>query len=163
MALLQSYEFWVGAGLVAFVLILVAVKVPALLAKMLDDTTAKIQHELDEAQKLRSEAQALLASIKTQRDEAEHQAATMLTEAEAAAQRYAVEAKIKLDEQIVRRQQLAERKIASAEAAATAQVKAAAAELAAEVAEQVLTGRLAKAKSDPLVDRAVEQLAGKFQ
>ena len=84
MALLQSYEFWVGAGLVAFVLILVAVKVPALLAKMLDDTTAKIQHELDEAQKLRSEAQALLASIKTQRDEAEHQAATMLTEAEAA-------------------------------------------------------------------------------
>ena len=163
MALLQSYEFWVGAGLIALLLILVAVKVPAMLGKMLDDTTAKIQHELDEAEKLRTEAQALLASIKTQRDQAEHQAAAMLVEAEAAAKRYGVEAKVKLDEQIVRRQQLAERKIASAEAAATAQVKAAAADMAAAVAEQVLTSRLATAGSDPLIDRAVAQLAGKFQ
>jgi F-type H+-transporting ATPase subunit b len=87
----------------------------------------------------------------------------MLVEAQAAAVRFAEEAKAKLEEQIVRRQQLAERKIAAAEAAATAEVKAAAADLAASVAEEVLLARLAGKKSDPLVDRAVEQLAGKFQ
>jgi len=163
MALLQSYEFWVGGGLIAFILILLRAKVPGTVGRMLDDKAAAIQHELDEAHRLHAEAEALLASIKTQRDETEKQAGVMMAEAEAAATRYAAEARIKLDEQIKRRQQLAERKIASAEAAATAEVKAAAAELAANVAEQILAARLASAKEDPMVDRAVEQLAGKFQ
>jgi F-type H+-transporting ATPase subunit b len=163
MELLQSYEFWVGVGLVVFLLLLVAVKVPAAIGKTLDAKTAAIQAELDEAQTLRTEAQALLASIKTQRDQAEIQAAAMMRDAEAAAALYAVDAKAKLDEQITRRQAMAERKIASAEIAAAAAVKAAAADMAADLAEQVLTARLSKAKSDPLVDKAVAQLAGKFQ
>ena len=57
----------------------------------------------------------------------------------------------------------AKRKIASAEAQAAADVKAAAAELAAQIAEQVLAARLTAAKSDPLIDRGVDQLAAKLQ
>ena len=73
------------------------------------------------------------------------------------------EAQEKLAEQIQRRGELAERRIATAEAQAMAEVKAAAGELAAQMAEQVLASRIAGAKSDPLVDKAIGQLAGKLQ
>ena len=57
---------------------------------------------------------------------------------------------------------LAERKIANAEAQAEAEVRAAAVDLAARMAETVLADRLAGAKSDPLVDRAIPLIAEKL-
>lgn len=163
MSLLQTGEFWVGVGLLCFLGMLILLKVPSAAAKALDATAAKIQAELDEASRLREEAQALLASIKTQREAAEAAAVEMIANAEAQARQMEIDAKAKLEEQIARRQVLAERKIAAAEAAATAEVKAAAGELAANAAEAILTARLAGQKSDPLVGAAIDQLAGKFQ
>jgi F-type H+-transporting ATPase subunit b len=46
---------------------------------------------------------------------------------------------------------------------AEAEVRAAAADLATKMAEQVLMQRIAGAKSDPLIDKAISQLAGKLQ
>jgi F-type H+-transporting ATPase subunit b len=57
---------------------------------------------------------------------------------------------------------MAERRIANAEVQATAEVKAAAADLAAHIAETVLTARIATSKSDPLVDAALAQLPDKL-
>jgi F-type H+-transporting ATPase subunit b len=87
----------------------------------------------------------------------------MIANAQADSQRLAAEAAVKLEEQIKRRQLMAERKIATAEAQAAADVKAAAGDLAAQIAEQVLAARLQGLTSDPLVDRAVGQMAGKLQ
>jgi F-type H+-transporting ATPase subunit b len=87
----------------------------------------------------------------------------MIANAEADSERLRQEAAVKLDEQIKRRQQMAERKIASAELQAAAEVKAAAADLAAQIAEQVLKARLADLKSDPLIDRAVAQIGDRLQ
>ena len=163
MAILQEAEFWVFIGLVIFIGGLVWAKVPAMAMKALDARGAAIQAELDEALRLRQEAQALLAQIKVQRDDAERLAAEMIANAEADSERLRVEAAAKLDEQIKRRRVMAERKIATAEAQAAADVKAAAGELAAQIAEQVLAARLKGLKSDPLIDRAVGQMAGKLQ
>jgi len=68
-----------------------------------------------------------------------------------------------LMQQITRRAALAERKIASAEAQATAEVKAAAADLAAQAAEQILAARIAGAKTDASVDDAIKSLAARLQ
>ncbi|WP_369061365.1 F0F1 ATP synthase subunit B [Caulobacter sp. 73W] len=156
---LSNPEFWVLVALVLFFGLLVVLKVlPGALFGALDGHAAKIQAELDEAAKLRAEAQALLADIKAQRDASERQAAEMLAAAEADAKRLATEAQAKLEEQIKRRAELAERKIAAAEAEASAQVKAAAADLAVAAAEQILVARLGD--TDPLVDAAVKQVAG---
>ena len=163
MELFQEAEFWVGVALLIFFGLLIWLKVPGAAAKGLDGYAAKIQAELDEAQSLRVEAEGLLAEIRAQRAESERLAADMLAQATADAERIRVEAKTKLDEQIKRRGELAERRIANAEAQATAEVKAAAADLAAQAAEVVLTKRLAGAKADPLVDGAIAQLAIKLQ
>ncbi len=157
-------EFWVGIGLVIFLGIVIFVaKAPKAIAGALDAKAAKIQSDLDEAARIRTEAEAMLAEIRLQREEAERQAAEMLKTAQEEAKRLAKEAKAKLDEQIKRRADLAERKIANAEAQAAAEVKAAAAELAAEAAETVLAARLKATKNDPLVDSAIGELANRLQ
>ena len=129
----------------------------------LDARGTKIQAQLDEATKLRQEAERLLADIKTQREAAEQHAVEIVKQAQEEAGRLAEDAKLKLEEQIKRRGEMAERRIALAESQAAAEVKGAAADLAARAAEAVLAARLAAAKSDPLIDAAVAQVATKLQ
>lgn len=161
--LLQDAHFWVGLGFAILVIVAIYAGAPKFILGALDAKAQAVQGQLDEATKLRQEAQALLAGIQAERDNAEKLAAEMLRNAEAEAKRLEAEAKDRLAEQIQRRGELAERKIASAEAQAMAEVKSAAADLAAQMAEQVLASRIAGAKSDPLVDAAVGQLATKLQ
>jgi len=163
MTLLQDAHVWEGIGLAILIVLLIALKVPGMALAALDARGARIQAQLDEATKLREEAERLLADIKTQREATERQAAETLAFAQAEAERLAVDSKVKLEEQIKRRGELAERRIALAESQAAAEVKAAAADLAARAAEAVLTQRLAQATSDPLVDPAVAQVATKFR
>lgn len=159
---LANPELWVAAGLFLFFGICVLAGVPKLVAGQLDAKAAKIQSELDEAARLRAEAEALLAQIRTEKAEAEAQATEMLAAAEADARLMEVEAKAKLEETLARRQALAERRIAQAEAQATAEVKTAAADLAARAAEQILAARLAGQKSDPLLDAAIAQIGSRL-
>jgi len=163
MELLQDAEVWIAIGMLVFFVILIRAKVPGMAVKALDDRAAKIQAELNEALRLREEAQALLVSVKHEREAAEHLAAEIIANAEADAKRMRAEAQVRLEDQIQRRRAMAERRIANAEVQAALDVKAAAAEAAADLAERVLADRLQGMTSDPLVDRAVAQLAGKLQ
>ena len=163
MEFLQEPEIWVAVGLAVLVGVLIRVKVPGMALKALDDRAAKIQAELDQALRLRQEAEGLLASIKAQHAESERLAAEMLANAEEESKRMADDAQAKLEEQIKRRHLMAERKIANAEAQAAADVKAAAADLAAQIAEAALVARLNGLTTDPLIDRALGQIGDKLQ
>lgn len=162
-ALLSDSHFWIGIAFVIFATILVVAGVPKMILGMLDSKASAVQSQLNEADALRQEAQRLLAEVKVQKEQAAGLAAQMLANAAEEAKRLQAEAQVKLAEQITRRGQMAERRIAQAEAQAEADVRAAAADLAAQMAEQVLTRRLVGATSDPLIDRAIGQLAGKLQ
>ncbi len=155
-------ETWVRIGLLLFFGLLVVLKVPGLIVKAIDTKTLAIKAELDEALRIRQDAQELLNSLKLERLEAERQARELIANAEIEAARLSAEAKVKLDEQIARRQALAERKIAQAEAQAMAEVKAAAAELAMNAAQSVLEDRLKGKRTDPLIDKAIGSLAQKL-
>ena len=112
---LSNPEIWVGVGLLIFFGILIAVGVPKMVAAQLDAKGAKIQADLDEAARLRAEAEALLAQIRKEKAEAEAQAADMMAQAEADARRLEVESKAKLEETLERRQKMAEARIPQAE------------------------------------------------
>jgi F-type H+-transporting ATPase subunit b len=163
MELLQEAEFWVGVGVVIFLGILVWAKVPSLVAKTLDDKAAAIQAELDEAKRIRAEAESLLAQLKAERAEAERHSVEMIKAAEDEAKRLSAEASVKLEELVVRRKAIAERKIAQAEAQAHAEIKAAAVDAAALMAENILAARAAGAKSDASIDLAIKDMAAKLQ
>ena len=163
MELLTDSHFWVGVAFVTFFAVLAMVGVHRFVWQALGEQGAKVQAQLDEAEALRKEAQDLLTGIKARREEAEKAAAEMMANAEEEAKRMAAQAQLDLAEQIKRRGELAERKIATAEAQAAADVKSAAADLAAQMAESVLTSRLSGLKTDPLIDGAIAQMGAKLQ
>lgn len=159
---LANAEIWVGVGLLIFFGILIAAGVPKLVAGQLDAKGAKIQADLDEAARLRAEAEAMLAQIRKEKAEAEAQAAEMMAAAEADARRLETETRAKLEETLARRQKMAETRIAQAEAQAAAEVKASAVDRAARAAEAVLTRRLAEQGKDPLLDAAIQQIGDRL-
>jgi len=155
-------ETWVRLALVIFFVILIVARVPGNIWKSLGDTGAAVRAELDEAVRIRTEAQELLNRIKADRLKAEQKAREIIALAEEEAQRMAADARTKLEDNIRRREELAERKIAQAEAKAAADVKAAAADMAAQLAEVILAERTQKAGADVLVDKAIGQMEGRF-
>ncbi|HXQ45957.1 MAG TPA: ATP F0F1 synthase subunit B [Caulobacteraceae bacterium] len=163
MNIVTEAEFWVAVGLVILIGVLIYAKVPGMALKALDERGARIKAELDEALRLRQEAQALLARIKVDRETAEKAAAEIIANAEADATRMRAEAQVRLEDQIERRRAMAERQIANAEAKAAQDVKAAAADAAAALAEAVMAERLKTLTTDPLVDRAVAELAQRLR
>ena len=163
MHLFQDAEFWVGIALVIFLAIMVWLKVPGMVAKALDAQADKIRAELAEAERLRKEAEELLASIRVRREAAEKQAAELVANAEIEARQLEADAHARLDEQIKRRGEIAKAKIAQAEGEAAADVKAAAAELAIQAATVLLARRAQAMTVDPMVDQAMGDLAAKLQ
>ena len=81
MALLLDAHFWVGVALMVFLGILAWAGVHKFAWKALGDAGAKVQAQLDEANALRDEAQALLAQVKAQKDASEKLATEILANA----------------------------------------------------------------------------------
>lgn len=162
MELLGDPEFWVGVGTLIFIAILLWKKVPSLITSALDARAAAIAKELEEAQRLRSEAEALLLEYKKKRRDAEGEAEAILTEAKAEAARYAAESQAAITAQIERRTRQAEEKIAQAEAQAVAEMRALAADRAITAAEKLLAARLDDKRAADLVKRSLEEIPSKL-
>jgi len=156
-------ELWVAVGMILFLGVVFLAGGFKTAMGGLDAKSAKIQADLDEAAQIRAEAEAMLAGIRLQRDEAEVQAKAMIVAAGEEAARLSAEAKVKLEESVARRGALAERKIEAAQQEAASQVKAAAVDMAARAAETILAARLAGSKSDAQTDKAIGELATKLQ
>ena len=153
--MLSQPDFWVGVSFVLFLVLLVYLKVPGMVAKGLDERADAIQHELDEAKRLREEAQAVLADYERKKIEAEADAEKIIAQAKREAEIYGEEARRKMQEQIERRSRLAEQKIAMAEVAAVKDVRAAAADLAVEAATRVLGAEVKGATASGLIDESI--------
>ena len=133
------------------------------LSNALDQRRARIKAELDEARRLRDEAQTLLAEYQRKNSETpSSEADAIIAGAKAEAERLAAEAHAKLEDFVARRTKMAETKIAQAEAQALADVRNAAAEAAVSAAEKVLA-QAAKGKlPTQLIARGIEDVKKKL-
>ena len=118
--------FWATVALVLFFVLIAYFKVPAMIGKALDARSDKIRGDLEEARRLREEAQQLLAEYQRKRKEAESEAETIVSAAKREADALKADAERKTEEYVTRRTAIAEQKIAQAEGQAIAEVKAAA-------------------------------------
>ncbi len=135
---MELAELWVAIAFFLFVGILLYYGVHRTLTSALDARGARIAAELDEARRLKEEAQKLVAEYKRKQREAETEAESIVTAARAEAERLAAETRAKLEDFIARRTQMAEDKIAQAETQALADVRAFAADAAVKAAEGLL-------------------------
>lgn len=154
--------FWVGVAFLGFVGLLLYYKVPAFISKALDSRADAIRNELDEARRLRDEAQALLADYQRKSREAENEAQAILEQAKRESEALAAETRKNLAESVERRTKLAEEKIARAEAQALSEVRASAVESAIAAAEKILKGRATGATANALVDASIRDLDSKL-
>jgi F-type H+-transporting ATPase subunit b len=155
-------EFWVAVAFVIFVGVLIYVGVPAMMTKALDDRAKRVQDELNEARRLKEEAQKLLAEYKAKQRQADDEAAAIVAGAKAEAERFAAEAKAKMEEFVARRAKMAETKIAQAEAQAIADVRAAAADAAVSAAEKILAESVKGKVADDLLARGISDVKTKL-
>src|SRR6476661_8411380 len=108
MHFLAEPEFWVAVGFLIFVGILIYIGVPKMLIDSLDARGKRVQAELDEARRLKGEAQKLLAEYQAKQREADAEATAISEGAKAEAERVAADAKTKVEEFVARRTKMAE-------------------------------------------------------
>lgn len=155
-------EFWVAVAFVLFLIALVRLGAHRTVVGALDDRRARVQAELDEARRLRTEAQALLAEYQRRQKEAEQEAQALIRSAEAEGERLQAEAKTKVEEFVARRTKMAENKIAQAEAQALAEVRNSATEAAIAAAEKILGGVVKGDVADALISDGIRDLRSKL-
>lgn len=149
--ILSDTSFWTFIGLIVFFGIITFFGAPKAIGKALDDRAEKIRNELDEARRLREEAQELLASYKRKQAEAADEAEKIIRQAKAEADYLRDNAKTEIAARIERRTAMAEARIAQAEAAAAKEVKSLAADLAVDAAEELLRAKLTKPQRTAIV------------
>ncbi len=158
----MTAEFWVAVAFFMFVGLLVYMKVPGLIADSLDQRADSIRKELDEARRLREEAQDLLADYQRKQRQADEEAKAIVQQAEREALSLKEQSEKALKESIDRRSRLAEEKIARAEAQALAEVRGAVVEAATAAAERVLASRVNSDAASTLIDQSIRDLRGKL-
>jgi F-type H+-transporting ATPase subunit b len=155
-------EFWVGVAFVVFLLILLWYRVPALVAKSLDDRAVAIRKELDEARRLREEAQALLADYQKKHRNVGQETDAIIDLARREAEALAHETRVRLKESLERRTKMAEEKIGRAETQAVDEVRASAIDAAVGAAERILREKMAGTGGAALIDQGIRDLKGRL-
>lgn len=154
--------FWALVGLILFFVVIFWVKVPGKIGDALDNRADKIRNELDDARRLREEAQALLADYQRKRREAEKEAEDIVSEAKAEAERLTAVTNQALEEMIERRTKAAEAKIAQAEAQAVAEVRDRATDVAVMAAEKILSNKVAGKTADDLIASSIKEVSSRL-
>jgi F-type H+-transporting ATPase subunit b len=155
-------EAWVAVAFVLFLGILVYVGAHRRVIDGIDQRQARIKAELEEARRLREEAQALLVEYQRKRHEADREAEAIIATANAEAERLAAEGKARLEDFVARRTKMAETKIAQAEAQALADVRSSAADAAVAAAEKILSTTAKGKIGDDLLARGIADLRKGF-
>ncbi len=162
MTYLYEAEFWVAVAFVIFVALLWRLGAHRSLLEALDDRSKRIAAELEEARRLRQEAQALLEEYRRKAKEAESEAAAILELASSEAAEIATEAKKRMEEFVARRTKMAEAKIAQAETQALADVRAAAADAAVKAAEKILADTVKGKTAESLLETAIQDVKSRL-
>lgn len=149
--------FWVG---LAFVLTVALIAKPIWrgVSGSLDERADKIRDQIEEARKLREEAQALLADYQRKQRDALSEAENIVAQAGEEADRMKAEAAEHLEQTIERRKAQALDRIAQSEAQAIASVRDTAVDVAIAAAEQLIKDRVSGDRQAALVDAAIKEL-----
>ena len=158
MAILYDTYFVVALAFVLFVALLWRYRVQDILFRALDERADRIRRELDDAKRLREEAQTLLASYERKQTEVEGLAADIVARAKEDAKISAEQAKKDLQASIERRLQAATDQIASAEAAAIREVKDRAVSVAVAAAGDVIAKSMNAEAANARIDAAIEDV-----
>ncbi len=162
MELLATAELWVAVSFFLFVGLVIYFGAHKKVAVWLDARAERIAKDLAEAERLRVEADKVLADYRRKQADAVKEAQAIIDLASREAEILAAETRRSMKEHFERRMKLAEDKIARAEAEALRQVREAAADAAVTAAQIVIAQKLTPETADKLVKQGIDALKGKL-
>src|SRR6478752_3488873 len=149
-------EFWVAVSFFIFV------GVHKKIAAVLDARALLIEKELEEARRLRNEAEKVLADYRRKEGEAANEAESIIALAAKEAEIFAAETRKSVQEHFDRRMKLAEEKIARAEADAVREVRSVAVDAAIAAAQTLIAEKLTPDRAEKLVSESIDTLKSKL-
>lgn len=162
MELLATAELWVAVSFFLFVGLVIYFGAHKKVAVWLDARAERIAKDLAEAERLRVEADKVLADYRRKQADAVKEAQAIIDLASREAEILAAETRRSMKEHFERRMKLAEDKIARAEAEALREVREAAADAAVTAAQIVIAQKLTPETADKLVKQGIDALKGKL-
>ena len=154
-------DFWVAVGFVVFIAAVFR-PIGRAVTSALDARGERIRTEIEEAQVLREEAQALLAEYKRKQRDALKEAEDIIEHAKSEAARLREQAEQDLQAALQRREQAAMDKIAQAEASALQEVREQAVDVALTATAKLIESSLDTERSNAMVEQAIRDLSDKL-
>jgi F-type H+-transporting ATPase subunit b len=149
---------WVAISFVVFVLLAVKFAGSKIVAT-LDKKIAEIKAEIETAEKLKAEAQALLADFQLKQREAETTAAQIIAQARKSAEGVQKMAEADLAESMARREAQLTERLKRIEEKAIADIQNHAADLSIQATREIVAKTLDEKASTKLVDQAIQSVA----
>ena len=154
--------FWVAVSFVIFFGGLIYLKIPQKINEILNKLITDIKNEIDESEKLRTEAKILLDNAQKKLDTAQSVSNEILEEAKKDSDKLVIELNDKFHKTSEIKKNLAENKISQMKEAAIKEIKDASIKIAVDSVKKIITTSIDKSKLDTLfqknLDEAKEEL-----
>ena len=145
--------FWVAVSFVIFFGALIYLKIPQKITEMLDKMISDIKNEIDESEKLRTEAKKLLDNAQSKLDTAKLTSNKILNEAKKESDNLIIELNDKFHKSSEIKKNLAENKISQMKEAAIKEIKDASIKIAVDSVKKIITTSVDKSKLDTLFQK----------
>ena len=149
--------FWVAVSFIIFFGALIYLKVPQKVSKMLDEMISDIKNEIDESEKLRTEAKKLLDNAQNKLDTAQSVSDEILEEAKRDSDKLVIELNDKFHKTSEIKKKLAETKIIQMKEAAIKEIKDMSIKIAVQSVKKIITTSVDKSKLDALFQKNLDE------
>ena len=149
--------FWVAVSFVIFFGALVYLKVPQKVNEILNKLISDIKNEINESEKLRTEAKTLLDKAQKKLDTAQTVSDEILEQAKRDSDKMVIELNDKFHKTSEIKKNLAENKISQMKEAAIKEIKDASIKIAVDSVEKIITTSVDKSKLDALFQKNLDE------
>ena len=149
--------FWVAVSFIIFFAGLVYLKIPQKINNILGKLISDIKTEIDESEKLRTEAKILLDKAQNKLDTANTMSNEILEQAKKESDKLIIELNDKFHKSSEIKKNLAKNKITQMKEAAIKEVKDASIKIAVDSVEKIITTSIDKSKLDVLFQKNLDE------
>ena len=149
--------FWVAVSFVIFFAVLIYLKIPQKVNEILNKLITDIKNEIDESEKLRTEAKILLDNAQNKLDTAQSVSNEILEEAKRDSDKLIIELNDKFHKSSEIKKNLAENKISQMKEAAIKEIKDASIKIAVDSVKKIITTSVDKSKLDTLFQKNLDE------
>ena len=155
--------FWVAVSFIIFLGGLIYLKVPQKINEILNKLISDIKNEIDESEKLRSEAKILLDNAQKKLDTAQSVSDAILEQAKIESDKLIIELNDKFHNSSEIKKNLAENKISQMKEMAIKEIKDASIKIAVDSVKKIITTSIDKSKLDILFQKNLNETKEKLK